>query len=59
MTGEDEEPQQQRHGGFGFPSGGINIEDLMRNGFGQGFQQHRHGRQGRQQQQRTYSFSFG
>ena len=68
LTGdEDPTAQQQQHhgfggfpGGFGFPGGGINIEDLMRGGFFGGG--HPGGQRGQQQQQRrhtTYTFSFG
>lgn len=77
MTGDDNpQAQQGGHGfpggGFGFPGGGfggIDIEELMRQGF---FQQghpgghghghghgHAQGGQRRQQRQTTYSFSFG
>ena len=76
LTGDDNpQAQQFQQGGFGggFPGGGfggINIEDLMRQGFfgGGGFpgghqQQGHPGGQRRQQQQqqqgRQYTFSFG
>jgi hypothetical protein len=75
LTGGDEDPQQaqfrEQNGGFGggFPGGGfggINIEDLMRQGFfgggghpGFGQQQHQQQRQGQGQRRATYSFSFG
>ena len=82
MTGEDDPQGQQfnqQHGfGGGFPGGGfgfegINIEDLMNQGFfggghHGGHQQHghhghhdHHGHQGggRRQRQATYTFSFG
>ena len=81
MTGDDNpQAQQFQQGGFGgggFPGGfgfgGINIEDLMRQGFfgghpgGQhghhGRHGHHHGHPGggqrRQQGGHTYTFSFG
>lgn len=62
MTG-DESPQGQQFNqghGFGFPSGGINIEDLIRMGMGGRMGGGQQGRQGGGQGgQRTYSFSFG
>lgn len=79
MTGEDN-PQGMPGGGFqqggfhGFPGGGINIEDIMRQfggfgGFGGGFGEPRgfggngrfqQGGQGQQgRQRRTYTFTMG
>ena len=70
LTGdEDPSAQQQQHHGFGgFPGGGfgfggIDIEDLMRQGFfgghpgGHGHHQQQH--QGGRRRQTTYTFSFG
>lgn len=70
MTGDDNPQAQQGYGG-GFPGGGfgfgdfggINIEDLMRQGFFHqghpGGQQGRGGQGKRQRGHTTYTFSFG
>lgn len=64
LTGDDNPQQQQFQQGGGFPGGfgGINIEDLMRQGFFGGHPGGHHGgHPGGQQRDRkqTYTFSFG
>lgn len=66
MTGDDDPQGQYSNGfgsgGFGFPGagGGINIEDLMRQGFFGGHPGGQGQGQGRgRRQHTTYTFSFG